>query len=143
MSANTAPIFSKVGDIQWAPTTLTAANNTADISTGTSYLVFTADAINGGLISAVILKALPANNTAATVLRVWINNGLTTGTPANSFLLKEIGIPAMTASATGALPDWMVPMGFALPPAYRVYVTLGTAPGGSGAFQAGSIAGKY
>ena len=139
---NTEPIYSKVGDVQFSAAIITA-NNTLDITSGTSYLVYTADATNGGYVRELRLKASPANNTAATVLRVWINNGSTTGTATNSALIGEVGIPATTASATAALPDFAFPLGFALPPGYKIYVTVGTAPGGSGQFVATVIGGKY
>lgn len=139
---NTEPVFSKVGDVQWIGS-CTAANNTADITTGTSYLAFTADSTNGGYVREIRCKANPANNTAATVMRIWVNNGSTTGTAANSAIVGELGIPATTASAVNALPDFVFPLNFALPPGYRLYVTFGTAPGGSGAFTVTVIGGKY
>lgn len=122
---------------------MTAANNTADLTTGTSYLGFTADATNGGFVREARLKANPANNTAATVWRIWINNGSTLGTAANSMLFCEIGIPATTTSATAPQPDFIATLNFALPAGYRIYFTLGTAPGGSGAFIGCVIGGKY
>lgn len=142
MAANTSPIFSRAPDIQWAESIVTA-NNTLDLSSGTSYLVFTADATEGGFVRELRIKANPANNTAATVVRVWINNGGSLATPANSALLTEIGLPATTASATQPNPDFIVPLNIALPPGYTIYVTIGTAPGGSGEFTATAIAGKY
>jgi hypothetical protein len=142
MAANISPIFSRTPDIQWIGA-MTAANATADITTGTSYLAFTADATEGGFIVRIVLKANPANSTAATVLRVWINNGSATGTATNSALFAELGIPATTASATGPQPDFVVPMNIPLPAGYKIYLTLGTAPGGSGAFTATTIGGKY
>lgn len=142
MAANISPIYSRTPDIQWIGS-MTAANATADITTGTSYLAFTADATEGGFVQQIRLKANPANSTVATVLRVWINNGATTGTATNSALFAEIGIPAITASTTGAQPDFVVPINVPLPAGYKIYLTLGTAPGGSGAFTAITIAGKY
>lgn len=140
--ANTVPIWSKVGDIQWI-TAVTAANATLDITSGTSYLVFTADATNGGYVRELRIKASPANNTAATVLRAFLNNGSATGTKANSALIAELGIPALTASAVNAQPDFVLPINMALPPGYKIYVTVGTAPGGSGEFTVTAIGGKY
>ena len=142
MSANASPIFTKVADIQWIGP-CTAANNTIDITSGTSYLVFTADATNGGLVQDLRVKANPGNSTIATVMRVWLNNGSTTVTALNSTLLAELGLPATTTSATAALPDFSLPLGIALPPGYRLYVTFGTAPGGSGSFAVAAIGGKY
>ena len=37
MPANMVPIFSKAGDIRWSSTDMTAANTTADLTSGTSY----------------------------------------------------------------------------------------------------------
>ncbi len=139
---NTAPVFSYVGDIQWI-TAMTAANNTLDLTSGTSYLAYTADATNGGWVKELRLKASPANSTVATVLRVWLNNGSTTGTASNSSLIGELGIPATTTSATQPQPDFIFPLGFALPAGYKIYCTLGTAPGGSGQFTATVFGGKY
>ena len=142
MAANTAPIFSLLADIQWI-TAMTAANATLDITTGTSYLAFTADATNGGFVRELRLKASPANNTAATVVRIWLNNGSTTGTASNSAFIGEFGIPATTASSVNGISDFSYPLGFAMPPGYKIYLTLGTAPGGSGQFTGTVIGGKY
>lgn len=142
MAANTSPIFTRTADIQWV-VNMTAANNTIDLTSGTTYTVFTADATEGGFVREVRLKANPSQNTAATVLRVWINNGSTVATDTNSVLFSEIGIPATTASATAAQPDFIVPMNIALPAGYKIILTLGTAPGGSGEFTACGIGGKY
>lgn len=142
MAANTAPIYTRTADIQWI-TAITAANTTLDITSGTSYLIFTADATEGGFVREVRIKASPANNTAATVARIWLNNGSTTGTAANSALITEVTIPATTASNSAALPDIIVPINMALPAGYKLYLTLGTAPGGSGQFTATAIGGKY
>jgi len=142
MAANTSPIYTGTPDVQWS-SAMTAANNTLDITSGTSYLVFTADATNGGFVREIRMKADPANNTAATVARVWVNNGSSTGTAANSAFLTEISIPATTASASAANPDFIIPIYFPLPAGYKLYMTLGTAPGGSGQFTAIGIGGKY
>jgi hypothetical protein len=140
---NTEPIYSKVGDIQWIGVIVTA-NNTKDLTgAGVSYLAFTADSTNGGYVRELRLKADPANNTAATVLRIWINNGSTITVAANSILLGEMGIPATTASATAALPEFVYSLGFAVPASYRLYVTIGTAPGGSGQFSVTVVGGRY
>lgn len=88
MAANTSPIYTRVADIQWVES-ITAANNTIDITSGTSYLVWTADATEGGYLREIRIKANPANNSAATVARIWINNGSTTGTSSNSAFLDR------------------------------------------------------
>lgn len=142
MAANTNPIFSRTPDIQWVES-CTAANNTADLTSGTSYLVFTADATEGGWLEDVRCKANPANNTAGTVMRVWLNNGSTLATASNSALIDEVNISPVTASASIAQQIWTVLLKRAIPAGYRIYVTFGTAPGGSGAFTVTAFGGKY
>lgn len=139
---NTEPVYSKAADTQWVESIATA-NNTIDLTSGTSYLVATADATNGGWCREIRIKTNPANNGAATVVRIWLNNGNTTGTSANSALIAEVALPATTASATGALPDFSVGMNMALPAGYKIYLTVGTAPGGSCELTATAIMGKY
>lgn len=139
---NSEPIFSRVADVQWVDNIVTA-NNTIDITTGTSYLVFTADSTNGGFVRNARVKVNPANNTATTVVRFWLNNGLTTGTSANSAIIGELGLPATTTSATAPQADFDYPLNFAMPPGYRLYVTVGTAPGGSSEITVTIFGGKY
>ena len=141
MAANTSPIFVLTGDNQWI-TGIVTANATADITSGTSYLVYTAPT-DGGYVEGVKVKANPANNTIATVMRFWINNGSTTGTAANSALYGEMTIPATTASISLANPEFYFPMDIMLLATHRIYITVATAPGGSGAFTAIAVAGKY
>ena len=142
MAANTSPIYTRTPDVQWVESIVTA-NNTLDLTSGTSYLAYTADATEGGYVREARVKANPANNTAGTVMRFWINNGATVGTSSNSAFLGELGIPATTASASAPIPDFVYPLNFALPAGYKIYVTVGTAPGGSGEFTCTVIGGKY
>ena len=142
MAANTSPIYTRTPDVQWIESIVTA-NNTLDLTSGTSYLAFTADATEGGYVREARVKANPANDTVATVMRFWLNNGSTTGTAANSALIGELGIPATTASATAPQPDFVYPLNFAMNAGYKIYVTIGTAPGGSGEFTCAVLGGKY
>ena len=130
MSANTAPIFTLVPDIAWgaadgnggtAGPLLTA--NTAMDGTGTVLTVFTAGS-NGSYVSQLIAR--PVGTNIATVLRVFINNGLTNATQANNCLLTEITLPVSTATANAALYPVSAPLNFALPAGYKINVTLGT-----------------
>ena len=79
MPANTSPIFTKIGDVQWI-SGIATANTTTDLTSGTSYLAFTADATNGGYVQKMRFRAVTGtgNNNIATVARVWINNGSAT-----------------------------------------------------------------
>ena len=139
---NSEPIYSKAGDVQII-TDMVTAHNTIDLTAGTSYLCFTADATNGGYVREARVKVGPANNSAATVVRFWLNNGATTGTATNSAIYGELGMPATTTSAVNAQPDFVYPFNIALPAGWKIYATMGTAPGGSCEFSITTIAGKY
>jgi hypothetical protein len=142
MAAQTTPIFSRTPDVQWIESVVTA-NNTLDLTSGTSYLVFTADATEGGWVEELRVKANPANNTAATVARFWLNNGSTLGTSSNSALIGEVSLTATVAAAGVANPDFSYLLRRAIPAGYRIYATVGTAPGGSGEFTVTAFGGKY
>lgn len=132
---NSEPIFSRVADVQWEES-ITTANNTVDLTSGQIYEVFVADATNGGFVRNARVKVNPGTtavaNTAATVVRFWLNNGSTTGTPANSALIGELGLPSTTASASSPQADFDYGLNMALPPGYKIYITVGsTLVGGS------------
>ena len=140
---NSEPIFTRVADIQWSES-ITGANTTIDLTNNTNvYLVFSADATNGGYVQRARIKANPSANTAATVARFWVNNGSAVTTSANSALIGEIAIAATTAGNTTAQTDFEYPLGFAMPPGYKLYCTFGTAPGGTGEFTVTVFGGKY
>lgn len=141
MASNNQPIFTRTADIQWTTTPMTAANTTTDLTSGTIYLVFTADATNGGYVQRIRFRTLGSNSNA-TVARVWINNGGATGTAANNTLFDEITLPITTVSQVAAQANYELPLNFALPAGDRIYVTLGTAPTSAG-WQATIIGGKY
>lgn len=138
MPANTTPIYSKIADWQWIGA-ITAANTTKDLTSGTSYLAFTADATNGGYVKKLRIRHLGTN--VATVLRVFINNGAVTTTATNNILFDEIGIAANTVSETSASSIFELSINEALPPGYRIYVTIGTAVAAGLAVSV--VAGKY
>jgi hypothetical protein len=141
MAANTSPIFSKVGDIQWL--TLLAAAAAMDGTTAS--LLFTSDATNGGRVERIQAKALGTNT--ASVLRIFINNGLTVATAANNTLIAEVTLPATTAIATAAINPVALPSAsdvvfpLSLPPGYRLYAAIGTTVAAGWAIAA--IGGKY
>ena len=141
MAANTAPIYTRLGDTQWTISAMTTANNTYDLTGGTIYLAFSADSTNGGYVQRIRFKPL-GTNTNATACRVFINNGASTTTYGNNILWDEISLPATTASATSALATYELPLNFALPPGYRIYCVLATAPTSAG-WNATVIGGKY
>ena len=138
MAANTAPIFSSLGDIQWGTTVLTTLNTAKD-GTGTVLNVFTADATNGGFVQRIRFR--PAGTNIATVARVFINNGSANSTPANNILYDEITLAATTLSEVAALAVYELPLNFALPPGYKLNVTLGTTV--AAGYYVSVIGGKY
>lgn len=139
MAANVQPIYSKVADIQWAIAIVQSANTTTDLTSGTSYPIFTADTTNGGYVQRIRFRPLGTN--VATVARVWINNGSTTATADNNAMWDEISIPLTTVSQTSAQSTYELPLNFPLPASYRLYVTLGTAV--AAGFDVTVIGGKY
>ncbi len=139
MPANVQPIYSKIADIQWATAIVQSANTTTDLTSGTIYPVFTADTTNGGYVQRIRFRPLGSN--AATVARVWINNGSATTTADNNTLWDEIAIALTTVSQTAAQATYELPLNFPLPPSYRLYVTLGTAV--AAGFDVTVIGGKY
>jgi hypothetical protein len=134
---NTYPIYTASADTQWIGSA-TTANTTKDLSSGTGYFAFTA-ASNGGYVQRIRFRALGSN--VATVARVFINNGGVTGTTANNILWDEISLPATTLSETSALPTYELPLNFALPPGYKLFVTMATAVAAGYAITV--IGGKY
>ncbi len=138
MAANTAPIFPRTPQVEWAQPVL-AANTTTDLTSGTIYQVFAADATEGSRVDYLQIMALGTN--VATVLRVWINNGSTTATAANNVMHKNITLPATTVSQTAQLTEQQVNLDLSLPPGYKLYVTLGTAV--AAGYGVTAVGGKY
>jgi hypothetical protein len=139
--ANTSPIFSVAGDIQWATSTnaiVQSGNTTTDLTTGTIYPIFTGGT-NGSYVQRIRFRHLGTN--VASVGRVWINNGSTTGTAANNTLWDEITLAANTISQVAAAINYELPLNFALPAGYIIYVTLGTAV--AAGFKVTIIGGDY
>jgi hypothetical protein len=141
MPANNQPIFTRLADVQWTISAMTVANTTADLTSGTIYLAFTADTTNGGYVQRVRFRTL-GTNANATAARIWVNNGSTTATAANNTLIDEITLPTTTVSQVAAQSNYELPLNFALPAGYRVYITVATAPTSAG-WNATVIGGKY
>lgn len=122
MPANTTPIFTNVPKISWSGN-LTTGTNTYDGTSGTT-LLFTADATDGSYVAGVYAKAAGTN--IATNVRLFINNGSTTGTAANNALFLEQTLQATTASATSSTNNIYIPVNIQLPISYRLYIVLST-----------------
>ena len=141
MPANTQPIFSALGSIQWGAAALIAANTAKD-GTGTVTTIATGNNAGnnaGNFIQKLVARTLGTN--VATVLRVFINNGGVNTTAANNTLVGEMTLPATTLSEVAAQPDYVLPLNFVLPAGYKVNVTLGTAV--TAGYQVSAIGGQY
>ena len=136
MVANTAPIFTDIPNIGFAPNITTA--NTAKDGTGTVDLVFTAGA-DGSFVQK--LKIRPKGTNIATVLRVFLNNWGAPTTATNNMLFEEVGLPATTNIETTNIVGLELPMNIALPASWRIYVTLGTAV--AGGYAVTTLGGDY
>lgn len=123
MVANAIPRFPDVGDIQWGATPITTANTAKD-GTGTVLTVFTADATDGSWVRSMIWQ--PAGTNIASVGRVFINNGSTNTVAANNVYFAQVPLPASTNSESAALFAPTLPLGFWLPPGYKLNITIGT-----------------
>lgn len=143
MAVNNKPIFTGTPQIDWcinaftgsSTQDLTAAhlnsgsNGSFTIASGiVGFQCFTSDVTNGGYVQKIRFKAIgtAATSTTATTARVWINNGSPLNTAANNVLFDEITLPATTISLTAANPTYELPLNFALPAGYKIFVTLGT-----------------
>lgn len=130
MPANTLPITPITQNVSW--TTVATANTALD-GTGTVATAFTAGA-NGSRIDQIRVVHLGTN--VATVLRFFVNNGLTNATAANNILIHEVTIAANTLSQTASSTAYdvtlvknstetVVPIPY-LKPGYKINVTVGT-----------------
>lgn len=138
MPANVDPIYSRVGDIQWIDAVLTG-NTDKEGDAGTVYIVFTADATNGGFVDKIIFQ--PKGTNVATAARIFVNNGSATTTAANNAYVKDVTLPATTNSEVAAIGNIETALGLILPPGYRIFVTLGTTV--AAGFMVAAVGGKY
>jgi len=129
VAANTIPIYSKAGQIEWNSTLIKTANTAKD-GTGTTYLIFTAGA-DGARVERI--RARAAGTNVATVLRLFINNGSDPASAANNILYAEMTMAATTLSEAATLALYEFPntidttvCPIVLPAGYRLYVTIGT-----------------
>jgi hypothetical protein len=138
MTANTRPIYTRAGDVQWGATAITTANTAKD-GTGTVLLVFTADATEGGFIQRIRFR--PAGTNVATVARIFINNGSTPTTAANNIFFDDITLSAITNSEVAQQTMFELPVNLALPAGYRIYCTIGTTV--AAGWYVSAVGGKY
>ena len=124
MTANTAPIFGLTPQGPGALAAITGANTAVD-GPGTVSTLYTAGT-NGGFVRRIRVKGAGTN--VASVMRIFINNGSSSGTAANNILWGELPLAATTASNSAAIgPDFEYPMNLVLKAGYVVNVCFGTA----------------
>ena len=138
MAANTAPVY-----VLTPNSTISAfvtAANTATDGTGTVYTVYTAGA-NGGVFQGIRVKANGTN--AASVMRVFLNNGSSAATTANNALIGELPLAATTGANNAAIgPDFFWPAGnMVLTGSYVINICYGTA--GASGWTATGLGGSF
>ena len=136
MVANTAPIFSKTPATRWAQS-VTAANTAKD-GTGSVNTIFTADATNGSFVQKLIVRPLGTNG--ASVLRIFINDGVA-ALAANNALILELGLGATTNTETGSISGFEIPLNLPMPAGYKLNMTLGTVV--AGGYTVTAVGGNY
>jgi hypothetical protein len=138
MPANTEPIYTRIGDVQWSGAAVATANTVFD-GTGTVQTCFVADATNGGYVDRLVIQSGGTN--AATRFTVWVNNGSTNATAANNQLIAQISLAATTTTNTAGLPAYEIPIRMALPAGYKLNWAIATA--GTGGWHVTAVGGKY
>lgn len=135
MPGNNDPIYSRRGNIGWNSTSalfsaaMTAGNvSSYDGTDANVKLIWTADATNGGYLDHVRARCAGLTGTsAASVLRLFINNGSTVATAANNCLFDEMGLPATANTVVAATAPAILVVKIAFPLGYRLYGGIGTA----------------
>jgi hypothetical protein len=149
MAANVNPIFVRTPDVQLGGAVLGPSANTAQDGTGSNITsIFQADTAEGGFVDEIRLK--PVGSPAATVARIFIctvTGAFTPGTSntaANTAMISEMTLAAVTSSNTAAQNDIAIPIRKALPAGYRLLITFGTSTGASGTgYATTTFGGKY
>ena len=137
MAQNTSPIFTQTPRLGFG-VIISTANPSFDMTSGESASLFTAGP-SGSYVTKMRLK--PSGSTAASVFRVFLNNGGSTTVAANNILFAELSVPAITAIQTLAQNDFEIPINIAIPVNYALYGTTGTALGGG--YDIVTVAGDY
>ena len=105
MAANTSPIFIAKPNIQWAKLSASGSptvSHTANGVLGTDVMVVYSASLNGSRIDEVKIISLGTN--PATVVRLFINNGLDNTVITNNTLIDEIDIAGTTISEVVSKP---------------------------------------
>lgn len=149
MAANTNPIFGRTPDVQLGGAVLGPSANTAQDGTGANITsIFQYDTVEGGFADEIRLK--PVGSPAATVVRVFmctVTGAFTPGTSntaANTSMIAELSLAAVTSSNTVAQNDLAIPIRKQGNAGYRLLMTFGTSTGASGTgYAVTTFATKY
>jgi hypothetical protein len=128
------PQFGATAVFVYNTTAITAANTTADGTSGTITFLQTNTAGTAadwvaGTTGAFIdyIKIAPLGTNVATVMRVWSNANATNATAANNHLIEEATCPASTVSQVAALAPVVISVKRWFPAGTKFFVTIGTA----------------
>ena len=160
MPVTATPIFAQTPNVgalnarvSTAMTNTTAFDGTQAVGTALA-LVYTAGA-NGSRVDQLTCRfastngATASGTSAATLVRIWINNGSVNTTAGNNIFLAEVALPATTVTslnnAAQTVYSAILPVGgLNLPAGYRLYGGLTVAAGGTNiAIALNAIGGDY
>ena len=160
MAVTATPIFTQTPNagamnaiLSTAMATTTAYDGTTAVGTAMA-LAFTAGA-NGSRIDQIQMRfastngAAASGTSAATVVRVWINNGSANTTAGNNAFFGEVALPAtsVAAASTTANQNYLILLpvgGLNLPAGYKIYAGLTVAAGGTNiAIAVNTVGGDY
>lgn len=117
----TNPNFTATPKVSWSGN-LTSSTNTYDGTSGTT-LLLTAGS-SGSYLKSIECEAAGTN--VASNVRIFINNGSTSGTASNNALILQYGLPATTAATATPTPRLSIPVNLAIPASYTVRIVLTT-----------------
>lgn len=115
--------------------TLVTANTDETAVSGAVSELF--EAIRREFLYKLIIKSLGAN--AATVLRLWLNNGGSQSVGDNNSLIADATLTVATASQTAKQDDYTLDVGLWIPPKTKLLTAIGTA--GTAGWQVTAILG--
>lgn len=151
MAANINPIYGRTPDAQVGGAVLGPTAVTAQDGTGATPIIFIADATEGGWVDSVVLKSV--GSPSATVARIFFCTSTvasgsftpgTTNTAANTSMLTEVTLAAITTSNTVAQSEITIPIRRAIPASMKLLIGFGTSTGASGTGYAVTVFGaKY
>lgn len=151
MPANTAPIYPRAPRTPHAiiPVSFAALARSDGVGTiGTNLVLLDSAGANGTFYRHVQIKATATaagTTTSATVIRLFhstVSSGATTAS--DTHLIGEIQIPSLSAAnATGASPEFIIPVNFAMESGHHLLIGTSVTPGASVSFACVAVAGDY